>query len=87
MSSTVKLTRISKLGTALAVSSVFLLIIIANVVPSSQIHVALMMEGKCSSKCRFLPQPHGVAYQKTAFFTATAVKTSNLYIALTGWAL
>jgi hypothetical protein len=29
-------------------------------------------------KRRFLQEPHGVTYQKTPFFIATAVKTSNL---------
>jgi hypothetical protein len=28
-------------------------------------------------KCRFLQEPHGIRSQKTAFFIATAVKTSN----------
>jgi hypothetical protein len=32
-------------------------------------------------------QPHGVTFQKTAFFTFIAAKTSDLTIALTGWVL
>jgi hypothetical protein len=31
-----------------------------------------------SKERRFLQEPHGVASQKAAFITATAVKTSNL---------
>jgi hypothetical protein len=34
-----------------------------------------------------LQQSHGVTSQKMAFFIVTAVKTSNLNIALTGWFL
>jgi hypothetical protein len=30
---------------------------------------------------------HGVTSQKTAFFRVIAIKTSNLILALTGWAL
>jgi hypothetical protein len=30
------------------------------------------------SACRFLQEPHGLTSQKTPFFTAAAVKTSNL---------
>jgi hypothetical protein len=40
----------------------------------------LMMEAIHSPKCRFLQQSHGVGVtsQKTTFFIATPVKTSNL---------
>jgi hypothetical protein len=50
----------------------------ANVVSSSSILVALMMEAISSSERRFLQQPHGITSQKTALFIVTAVKTSNL---------
>jgi hypothetical protein len=46
------------------------LLVTANVVPMSPILVP--------PKHRFLQEPHGVTSQKTAFFTVTAVKTSNL---------
>jgi hypothetical protein len=48
----------------------------ANVLPSSPIHVALMMETVRSSETRFLQEPHGVTSQKTAFFIVTSMKTS-----------
>jgi hypothetical protein len=54
----------------------------ADVVPSSPILVTLVMDAICSSDTsalRFLQEPHGVTYQKTAFFIVTALKTSNLY--------
>jgi hypothetical protein len=35
----------------------------------------------------FLQKPHGVTSQMTAFFIVTAVKTSDLTLALTVWAV
>jgi hypothetical protein len=61
-------------------SSVHLLLVIANVVPSSPILVTLMMEVLGSSETSVLTrlqEPHGVTSQKTTFFIVTAVKTSN----------
>jgi hypothetical protein len=49
-----------------------------NVVPTSPILDTLMTEALLLSKRRFLKDPHGVTCQKTSFFIATAVKTSNL---------
>jgi hypothetical protein len=37
-----------------------------------------MLEVICSPETGFLKQPHGVTSQNTAFFSVTAVKTSNL---------
>jgi hypothetical protein len=37
-----------------------------------------MMEALSSSETSVLTKPHGVTSQKTPFFIATAVKTSNL---------
>jgi hypothetical protein len=44
------------------------LLVMANVVPSSPILVALMKEALSSSETRFLQEPHGVTSQKTTFF-------------------
>jgi hypothetical protein len=60
------------------VNSVCLLLVTANVIPSSPILVTLKTEALRSSERRFLQEPHGVTSQKTAFFIVTAVKTSNL---------
>jgi hypothetical protein len=54
------------------------LLVTANVVPSSPILVTLMKEALRPPKRRFLQEPQGVTFQKTAFFIGTAVKTSNL---------
>jgi hypothetical protein len=43
--------------------------------------------GYSPPKHRFLNEPHGARFQKIAFIIATAVKTSDLNIALTGGAL
>jgi hypothetical protein len=77
--SMVMVTRIGELGTKLAVtSSTLRLSVTANVVPSSPILVTLMMEAIHFPKRRFSQEPRDVTSQKTAFFTVTAVKTSNL---------
>jgi hypothetical protein len=57
--------------------SVLRLVDTANVVPSSQILVTLMMK-YVPPKRRFLQEPHGVTSLKMVFFIITAVKTSNL---------
>jgi hypothetical protein len=62
----------------LSASSVRRLLIMANVVPSSEILVTLMMESLRSLKCQSLQEPHGVTSQRTPFVIVTAVKTSNL---------
>jgi hypothetical protein len=71
-------TRISELGTTIAVTSLRRLLVTANVVPSSPILFTLMMPGYVPPKRRYLQEPHGVTSQKTPFFTVTAVKSSNL---------
>jgi hypothetical protein len=58
----IKVTRIGELGTTLAVTSSRRTLERVSVPP----------------KRRFLQEPHGVTFQKTAFFTVTVVKTSNL---------
>jgi hypothetical protein len=54
------------------------LLVEACIVPSSPILVTLMKEALDFSETRFLQEPHSVTSQKTPFFIATAVKTSNL---------
>jgi hypothetical protein len=62
---------------SLSIRRSFRLLVTANV-PSSPILVTLIMEALGSSKRRFLQEPRGITTQKTAFFTVTAVNTSNL---------
>jgi hypothetical protein len=83
--SIMRVTRIGELETTLAVTinivllrSVRRLLVKANVVPSSQIFVILMMEALRSSETSVLTKPHGVTFQNTAVFILTAVITSNL---------
>jgi hypothetical protein len=57
--------------------SVRRLLFIVSVVPTSSILVTLMKEALSSCETQFLQEPHGVTFQKTPFFIATAVKTSN----------
>jgi hypothetical protein len=64
--SIIRVTRICEIGTT------------GNGVRSPPIFVTLMMEALSVPKRRFLQEPHGVIYQKTAFFIVTAVKNSNL---------
>jgi hypothetical protein len=71
----IRVTRFGEVGSTLAVRR---LLVTASVVPSSQILVTLMKEALISSETRFLPEPHGITYQKTPFFIVAAVKTSNL---------
>jgi hypothetical protein len=52
---------------------------IASIIP--------IMEEIRSPKRPFLQEPHGVTSQNRASFIVTAVQTSNLNIAITGWAL
>jgi hypothetical protein len=73
----IRVTRIGKVGKMLAVTSkrstqefllsVLLLLVTTNIVPSSPI----------PPKRRFVQEPHGVTSQKL-FFIVTAVKTSSL---------
>jgi hypothetical protein len=51
---------------------------VANVVPSSPILVTLMIEETRTLEKLVHTKPHGVIYQKTAFFIVTAVKILNL---------
>jgi hypothetical protein len=78
--SIIRVTRISKLETFAVTSNRRTLRIgeLGKLVPSSPIHVTLMMKMLISPKCRLLQEPHGVTSQKAAFFIVTAVKTSNL---------
>jgi hypothetical protein len=55
--------------------SVRRLLVTANVVPSSQIFVTLLMEALSTSETSVFTR---ATFQKTAFFIVTAVKTSNL---------
>jgi hypothetical protein len=64
----IRVTRIGKLGTTLAVSSVHRLLVTASVVPSSPILVTLMMEALSSSETSVLQESHSVTSQKTPFF-------------------
>jgi hypothetical protein len=48
--------------------SVRQLLVNANVVSSSSIFVTLMMEAMVSSETSVSQEPHGVTFQKTAFF-------------------
>jgi hypothetical protein len=50
----------------------------ANVVPSSPIPFILMVEEIISKKDRYLQESQDATSRKTTFFTATALKTSNL---------
>jgi hypothetical protein len=59
------------------IRSVLRLLVTANV-PSSLIHVTLMMEAIHSSETSVLKQPCGETTQETAFFIVTTVKTLNL---------
>jgi hypothetical protein len=52
-------------------------LVTSNLVPITLILFALMMEAILSSKTS-VPEPHSVTSQKTTFFIATAVNTSNL---------
>jgi hypothetical protein len=82
----ISVTRIGELETTLAVTSnrrtlrriSSQLLLTANVVSSSIILPTLMMEQYVLPNRQFLQEPHGVTSQKTAFFVAITVKTSNL---------
>jgi hypothetical protein len=84
----IRVTRIGELGTTLAVTSNRRTLwrntkwkrklVTANVVPSTQFFVTLMMEALSSSETSDLTRATGVTSQKTAFFMLTAVKTSYL---------
>jgi hypothetical protein len=67
--SIIRMARIGELGTTLAVTSVRLLLVTANVVPSSP--------DSChhddGAQLRFLQQSHGVTFQKTEFFKTFCV--------------
>jgi hypothetical protein len=66
---------------------VFLFLVNANVVPISLVLVTLMMEAIRSSEMSVLTGATRLKYHNTAFITVAALKTLNLYIALTGWTL
>jgi hypothetical protein len=55
--------------------SVRRLLVNANVVPSSPIHVPLMMGRRIPPNRQLLQEPLSVTFQKTVFFIVTAVKT------------
>jgi hypothetical protein len=80
--SIIRVNRISEIGTMLSVTinrstlrrnsflhSVFQLLVTTNVVPSSLIVSTLTIEAIRSSETFFSQEPHGVTFQKTAFFT------------------
>jgi hypothetical protein len=52
--------------------------VIAKILPDSLILFIVITEVIVPLKYQFLKYPHGVTFQKTAFFIATVVKTSNL---------
>jgi hypothetical protein len=78
--SIIRVKTISELETTLAVSSNSkqLLLVAANLVPSSLILLILIMGAILHPKRLFLQQPHGATSQKSAFFIIGAVETSNL---------
>jgi hypothetical protein len=90
IASIIRVTRIGKLGTTLAVTtnksmlcyvflcSVLWLPVTAKIVPRSLSLVTLMMEAIPSWKRRFLQQTHCTTSHKKAFFIVIAMKTSNL---------
>jgi hypothetical protein len=65
---------------------VLLLLVTANVLPSSPILVALMIEAIHPTQTWTLQEPHDVTSQKTTFFSHRRENVKS-YIALTGWAL
>jgi hypothetical protein len=75
--SIIRVTRISELGTTLAVTSngrtLRPLLVTASVVPSSPILVTLMKERQVPPKRRFIQEPLGVTSQKTPFFNTNSV--------------
>jgi hypothetical protein len=84
-SSIIRVTRIGELGTLAVTSnrSVFLrsvsgLVVTANVPISPNLVAVTMMEGLSSYETQFIQEQHSVISQKMAFFTVSAVKTSNL---------
>jgi hypothetical protein len=82
----IRVTRIRKLGTTLAVAtdarfrSMRLLLVTASVVPSSPILVTLMKEALSSSVTSVLQEPHGVISQKTTFFSSIQFVAHNLFL-------
>jgi hypothetical protein len=70
--SVIRVTRIGELGTTLAVTinRRTLVLVTANVVPSSPILLTLVMEAVFPPKRRFLQEPYGVTSQKTPFFNS-----------------
>jgi hypothetical protein len=59
--------------------SVLQLLVTGNVVPSSLIFSPWWWRWYVPPKHRFLQEPHGLTFQKTAFFIVTAVETSILH--------
>jgi hypothetical protein len=59
-------------------SSVLQVLVIANAILISLILFTMMIEAIRSPKLLLLQEPHGPTFQKTALFSVTAVKTSNL---------
>jgi hypothetical protein len=69
LSASIRVTRIDELGTML---------VTASVVRVHRFVSPWWRRGEVPPKRRFLQEPHCVTSQKTPFFIATAVKTSNL---------
>jgi hypothetical protein len=59
--------------------SLLQLLVAANVISSSLILSTLMMGRHVHPKYRFLKEPHGVTFHKTAFLTSTVVDIA-LYV-------
>jgi hypothetical protein len=78
IASIIMITKIGELVTTLALLSVVRLLVIANVAPSSPILVTLKIEAIHFTEMSFLQEPHGVTFQKTAFFLVNALNISNL---------
>jgi hypothetical protein len=82
IASIIRVTRSGQLGTTLAVTSNRRTMrrntTADNVVLRSPILVTLMRMKYVPAKHRFLQEPHGVTFQKTAFCIVIALKTSNI---------
>jgi hypothetical protein len=91
-SSIVRVTRIGELGTTLSVTSngrnrVRRLLVTASVVPSSPIHVTLMMEELSSSETSVLTRVTRRNIPEDGILHRHRRQNLKSYIALTGWTL
>jgi hypothetical protein len=67
--------------------SVILLPVTANIVPNSQILIALMMVAIRSSETSVSQDPHGVTSQGEGILHSHRRENLKSYMTLTGWAL